>query len=162
MRVRNIVESAAFNNFIIAVIVFNAVLIGLTTYQIDATLLRAIGFLEAVCVGIYIVEIAMRFVARDSSAEFFRNGWNLFDLVIVVSALIPAAGGVGPVFRILRVFRVLRLVKTIPELRMIVDVLLRSVASMKYVALLAMILFLISSLHRPSFPSLLPVFPPHT
>ena len=96
MRVRSIVESAAFNNFIIAVIVFNAVLIGLTTYQIDATLLRAIGFLEAVCVGIYIVEIAMRFVARDSSAEFFRNGWNLFDLVIVVSALIPAARAAAP------------------------------------------------------------------
>jgi voltage-gated sodium channel len=45
------------------------------------------------------------------------------------------------VLRILRVFRVLRLVKTIPELRLIVTVLLRSVASMKYVALLATILF---------------------
>jgi hypothetical protein len=66
-----------------------------------------------------------------------RDGWNIFDLVIVIAALIPASNGIGPMLRILRVFRVLRLVKTIPELRLIVTVLLRSVASMKYVALLA-------------------------
>jgi len=141
MRIRRLVESAAFNNFVIAVIVLNAVLIGLSTYLTDTTALRVIAAIETLCVGIFVVEIVLRFVARDSTAAFFRNGWNIFDLVIVIAALIPASGGVGPVLRILRVFRVLRLVKTIPELRLIVDVLLRSVASMKYVALLAAILF---------------------
>jgi hypothetical protein len=53
-------------------------------------------------------------------AEFFRDWWNIFDLVIVIAALVPASNGIGPVLRILRVFRVLRLVKTIPELRLIV------------------------------------------
>jgi len=141
MRIRRLVESAAFNNFVIAVIVLNALLIGLSTYLTDATALRVIAAIETLCVGIFVVEIILRFIARDSTAAFFRNGWNIFDLVIVIAALIPASGGVGPVLRILRVFRVLRLVKTIPELRLIVDVLLRSVASMKYVALLAAILF---------------------
>ena len=141
MRIRRLGESAAFNNFVIAVIVLNALLIGLSTYLTDATALRVIAAIETLCVGIFVVEIILRFIARDSTAAFFRNGWNIFDLVIVIAALIPASGGVGPVLRILRVFRVLRLVKTIPELRLIVDVLLRSVASMKYVALLAAILF---------------------
>ena len=141
MRIRTLVESAAFNNFVLAVIVLNAALIGLSTYLNDATSLNAIATIETICVGIFVVEIVLRFVARDSTAAFFRNGWNIFDLVIVIAALIPASGGVGPILRILRVFRVLRLVKTIPELRLIVDVLLRSVASMKYVALLAAILF---------------------
>jgi len=141
MRIRRLVESATFNNFVVAVIVLNAVLIGLSTYLTDATSLRAIGAIETLCIGIFVVEILLRFVARDSAAAFFRNAWNIFDLVIVIAALVPASGGVGPVLRILRVFRVLRLVKTIPELRLIVDVLLRSVASMKYVSLLAAILF---------------------
>jgi len=141
IRIRRVVESAAFNNFIVAVIVLNAVLIGLSTYQTDATLLSAIGAIETICIGIFVVEIILRFLARDSAVAFFRNGWNIFDLVIVIAALIPASNGIGTVLRILRVFRVLRLVKTIPELRLIVDVLLRSVASMKYVALLATILF---------------------
>lgn len=141
MNVRHLVQSALFNNFIIAVILTNAVLIGLSTYLTDTTALRAIAAAEAVCIAIYLCEIALRFKARDSTSSFFRDGWNIFDIVIVIAALVPASNGIGPVLRILRVFRVLRLVKAIPELRMIVTVLLRSVASMKYVALLATILF---------------------
>ena len=141
MNIRKLVQSALFNNFIVAVILVNAVLIGLSTYLTDETALRAIAVVETVCVAIYFVEIVMRFLARESTGSFFRDGWNIFDLVIVIAALIPASNGIGPVLRILRVFRVLRLVKTIPELRLIVTVLLRSVASMKYVALLATILF---------------------
>lgn len=141
MNIRSLVQSAPFNNFIVAVILVNAVLIGLSTYLTDPTALRFIAAIETICVVIYLVEIVLRFMARDSTAAFFRDGWNIFDIVIVVAALIPASNGVGPVLRILRVFRVLRLVKTIPELRLIVTVLLRSVASMKYVALLATILF---------------------
>ncbi len=139
--IRKLVESAAFNHFVVTVIMVNAALIGVSTYLTDATALRAIAAIETVCVGIYLVEIVLRFRARDSTAVFFRDGWNVFDLVIVISALVPASNGIGPVLRILRVFRVLRLVKTIPELRLIVTVLLRSVASMKYVSLLAAILF---------------------
>ncbi|MDZ4830356.1 MAG: ion transporter [Phycisphaerae bacterium] len=141
MRIRQLVESAAFNNGVVVVIVLNAVLIGLSTYFTDDVTLSVVAALETICVAVFVVEIALRFQARDSAAAFFRNGWNVFDLVIVIAALIPASSGVGPILRILRVFRVLRLVKTIPELRLIVDVLLRSVASMKYVALLAAILF---------------------
>ncbi|XVJ59437.1 MAG: ion transporter [Tepidisphaera sp.] len=141
MNIRKLVESAPFNRFVVAVILINAMLIGLSTYLTDATALRAIAAIETVCVGIYVVEIVLRFIARDSTKAFFRDGWNIFDLVIVIAALIPASNGIGPVLRILRVFRVLRLIKTIPELRLIVTVLLRSVASMKYVSLLAAILF---------------------
>lgn len=138
---RRLVESEGFNTFIIAVIVLNAVLIGLSTYLSDANALGAIVVIENVCVGIYLVEIALRFMARESTTAFFRDGWNVFDLLIVGAALVPASNGIGPTLRILRVFRVLRLVKTIPELRLIVNVLVRSIASMKYVSLLALILF---------------------
>ncbi len=141
MNFRTLVQSAPFNNFIISVILGNAVLIGLSTYLTDTTALRVIAGIETACVVIYIVEIVLRFLARDSTKTFLRDGWNIFDIVIVIAALIPASNGIGPVLRILRVFRVLRLIKTIPELRLIVTVLLRSVASMKYVALLATILF---------------------
>jgi voltage-gated sodium channel len=141
MDIRKLVESAIFNNVILVVILVNAALIGASTYLTDPSTLRAITVIETVCLVIYIVEIALRFSARDSAVSFFRDGWNLFDLVIIIAAIIPASNGIGPVLRVLRVFRVLRLVKTIPELRLIVGVLLRSVASMKYVALLAAILF---------------------
>lgn len=141
MTIRRLVESAAFNTFIVSVILVNAALIGVSTYLTDSATLRVIGAIETVCIAIYMIEIVLRFLARESAAAYFGDGWNIFDIVIVVAALIPASNSVGPVLRILRVFRVLRLVKAIPELRLIVTVLLRSVASMKYVALLAAILF---------------------
>lgn len=141
MHLRRLVESGPFNAFIVAVILLNAGLIGLSTYTADPGTLALIAGLEWVCIGVFIVELTLRFLARRSSAEFFRNGWNLFDLAIIGAAFIPASNGVGPALRILRVFRVLRLVKTIPELRLIVNVLARSVVSMKHVALLAAILF---------------------
>jgi voltage-gated sodium channel len=141
MGIRRLVESASFNNFIVGVILLNAVLIGLGTYLTDEATLRTIARIESICVVIYFVEIVLRFIGRESTSAFFRDGWNIFDILIVAAAFVPAANGVGPVLRILRVFRVLRLVKTIPELRLIVSVLLRSVVSMKYVALLATILF---------------------
>ncbi|MFZ4574979.1 MAG: ion transporter [Phycisphaerales bacterium] len=140
-RLRGLVESGPFNAFVISVILLNAVLIGASTYLSDPGVLRTLALVESICVVVYLAEIVLRFVARRSTGAYFRDGWNIFDIVIVAAALIPASNGIGPVLRVLRVFRVLRLVKTIPELRLIVDVLLRSVASMKYVALLATILF---------------------
>lgn len=141
MTIHRLVQSPAFNTFIVTVILVNAALIGLSTYLTDSATLRVIGAVETACIVIYLIEIVLRFAARESAAAYFRDGWNIFDIVIVAAALVPASGGIGPVLRILRVFRVLRLVKAIPELRLIVTVLLRSVASMKYVALLATILF---------------------
>lgn len=140
-RLHRLVESARFNGFIVGVIVLNAALIGVSTYTSDPALLRTIAAVEMVCIAIYVAEISLRFLARESTRAFFRDGWNIFDLVIVAAAFIPASNGVGPLLRILRVFRVLRLIKTIPELRLIVNVLVRSVVSMKYVGLLAAVLF---------------------
>jgi voltage-gated sodium channel len=138
---RELVDHPRFNGFIVGVIVLNAVLIGAGTYTRDPGLLGVFAAVEWGCVAIFAVEIALRFAARRSTREYFSDGWNIFDIVIVASAFIPASNGLGPALRILRVFRVLRLVKTIPELRLIVSVLVRSVASMKYIGLLALILF---------------------
>lgn len=140
-KLRRLVDSRAFNGVIVGVILLNAALIGAGTYTDHPAALRLLWLVESVCVAIFVVEIALRFAARSSTAAFFRDGWNVFDVLVVAAALVPASNGIGPVLRILRVFRVLRLVKTVPELRMIVDVLARSVASMRHVALLAAILF---------------------
>lgn len=138
---RELVNSGRFNSVIVGVIVLNAALIGASTYTSDPGLLRAIAAAETVCVGAFLAELVLRFLARESTPAFFRDGWTIFDIVIVAAAFVPASNGVGPLLRILRVFRVLRLVKSIPELRLIVDVLVRSIASMKHVALLAAIMF---------------------
>lgn len=135
------VDSAPFSTFIIGVILLNAALIGAATYIDDPGTLRVITAIEWGCVAVFAVEIVLRLIAAGSPRRYLSDGWNIFDVVIVAAAFIPATGGISPLLRVLRVFRVLRLIKALPELRLIVNVLVRSIVSMKYVALLAAVLF---------------------
>lgn len=135
---RRVAESSWFNGGAIGVVLVNAVLIGVQTYMPGSRWLE--WTLEAI-VWVFIVEVLIRFLGRVSTRSFFRDGWNIFDIVLIVAAFLPETGGLAPVVRVLRVLRIFRLVRTIPELRMIVTVLWKSVISMKWIGLLAVICF---------------------
>lgn len=135
--VHRIVASKWFGRAVLGVILFNAVLIGVDTYIDHPSLI----VLEWLCVAVFVAELVLKFIDRKSTRAFFSDGWNIFDIIVVASAFVPAVGPLGSVLRVLRVFRVLRLVNAIPELRLIVSVLTRSIISMKYIGLLAMICF---------------------
>lgn len=134
---RAIVASGWFNGVSLGVVIANAVLLGVETY-VQHPALKA---LETVFLWCFVAEIAARFAGRESTRGFVRDGWNIFDVAIVAAAFVPEIGALSPMLRILRVFRVLRVVKSVPEMRLIVAVLGRSVMSMKYIAMLALILF---------------------
>ncbi|NRB03646.1 MAG: ion transporter, partial [Rhodobacteraceae bacterium] len=112
-------EKAWVNNVIVGVIVANAIILGLETSE---TLMASIGgllvFLDRLCLAIFTLEIALKFVAYGR--RFFTNGWNIFDLLIVVIALMPTAGGLS-VLRALRILRVLRVISVAPRLRRVVE-----------------------------------------
>ena len=142
-RMTELVEGRWFNGVTTGIIVANAVLIGAETYVRDAGTLAWLRGIEGVFLWCFVAEWVMRFVGRRSMGAFWRDGWNTFDLVIIVSAFLPEIGALAPVLRILRVLRVLRLVRAVPELRLIIHVLGRSVVSMKYIGLLAGLMFYI-------------------
>lgn len=140
--------SRAFSHFVLLVILVNAVLIGWETYIAapPATPPRWLDLALQVCLWIFVVELAVKIIdaaRRGQLRAFFTDGWNIFDLVVVIGSFIPAVGTMGPILRVLRVLRVFRLVRGIPELRLIVTVLLRSIVSMKYITLLACVIFYI-------------------
>jgi voltage-gated sodium channel len=141
-RLSQFVASTAFSGTILAFILVNAVLIGWETYAPSA----AIAWGLKACLLVFVVELVLKITAAVQTRTvpaFFRDGWNIFDLVVVVGSFIPAVGPLGPILRVIRVLRVFRLVRSIPELRLIVTVLLRSIVSMKYIALLAFVVFYI-------------------
>ncbi len=89
-RIVDFLERPIVRNGIIAVILFNAVLLGLeTSASIMADWGPLIRALDMTCLAIFVVEIALKLVAYRLS--FFRNGWNIFDFVIVGSSLLPGA-----------------------------------------------------------------------
>jgi voltage-gated sodium channel len=139
MDIKAIVNSGAFSKSILGVIVFNAILIGLSTYMVHPM----IHTLEWVCIWIFVAELGLKFYARESTSAFFRSGWNIFDIIVVGSAFVPNISTIATLLRVLRVFRVLRLIDGLAELRLIVSVLVRSLSSMLYVGLLMFICFYI-------------------
>ena len=129
--------------FIIGVIICNAVLLGLET---SITIMDEIGplilTLDAVCLAIFTAEIAAKLFAQGP--RFFRNGWNIFDFIIVGTALLPGAQGFS-VLRALRILRVLRVISVAPSLRRVVEGFITALPGMGSVFLLMGIIFYIGA-----------------
>ncbi|MEL6576128.1 MAG: ion transporter [Pseudomonadota bacterium] len=138
-----ITEDARFRNFIIGVIMLNAVVLGLET---SASVMSSAGplliVLDTLCLAIFVVEIVLKLVAQGW--RFFTRGWNLFDFVIVGISLVPAGAGLS-VLRALRILRVLRLITVAPRLRRVVEGFVTALPGMGSVFLLMAIIFYIAS-----------------
>lgn len=154
-RINTLIDSTHFQNTILAVIVFNAVLLGLET---SATAMRNAGtlihLLDNICLTIFVVEILLKLYARR--LQFFTNGWALFDLAVILIALTPGTSGFA-VLRALRILRVLRLLSAAPRLRRVVEGFITALPGMGSVFLLMTIIFYIGAvmatkLFGPTFP----------
>jgi voltage-gated sodium channel len=94
--------------------------------------------------GIFILEALLKMIAVAPQVDrYFRDGWNVFDFSVIVFSLIPATGDFAMIARLARLLRVVRLVSTIPELRLIVSTLVRSIPSMIHVMTLMGVIFYI-------------------
>ena len=135
-----IVDSPIFQHGITVVIVFNAMVLGLDTYEVLSANFGVVFFLvNDVVLGIFVAEAVVKIIAaRPGPSAYFKNSWDLFDFTVVAICLIPASGNIALVARVLRV---LRLLSVIPGLRILVQVLIRSLPSMFNVVLLTVIIF---------------------
>ena len=129
---KKLTEARWFEWFITAIIIVNSILIGVETYTDNAV----VALVQKVILGIFTFEIIARFIASDSIKEFFKGGWNIFDLVLVLIGYIPtslvANASMLMAFRVLRVFRVLRLLRAAKEIKVMISVLVRSMSALFY------------------------------
>ena len=117
--VRRLVDSDAFQNTIVAVIIVNAITIGVQTYPIPGWLNTLVEWADRVFLGVFVVELALRFAADGfRPTRFFRSGWNIFDFLVVAVAFIPGVSSNGTVLRLLRVTR---LIKMMPDISVLFD-----------------------------------------
>lgn len=133
------IESAPVQRLIMALVILNAVTLGLEA--VPAAMERLGGLLlvaDRSLLAIFVVELALKLFAFGG--RFFRSGWNLFDLGVIVVALLPATGSLS-VLRALRVLRILRVASAIPKLRFMVEALVRSVPGIGSIALLLGLFF---------------------
>jgi voltage-gated sodium channel len=140
-RLRAIVEADWFQRFIIAVIVINAIGLGLETIpSVDGAIGRFLSVIDHVALAIFFVEIAAKLVVYRLA--YFKDPWNVFDFTIVAVALLPVSGGLS-VMRALRILRALRIISVVPAMRRVVEALLHAVPSLgAVIALLAIIFYI--------------------
>jgi voltage-gated sodium channel len=156
-RVRVLVEHKRFQQFIIWVIVVNAITLGLETSH---TVLREFGGLlhvaDHVMLYIFTVELVLRLYAHGP--RFFRDSWNVFDFVIVAISLIPSSGPFS-VLRALRILRALRLISAVPAMRRVVSGLLAAVPGMASIgALLALVIYVAAVMATKLFGTISPEY----
>lgn len=135
-------DNKAFELFVIGVIIFSSLMIGIQTYELDPWVDGGIRFLDYAVTLFFVLEISIRMAAEDRLRDFFKKGWNVFDFIIVAISLIPLDDSeYAMIARMLRLFRVMRLISFIPELRVLVSALISALPRMGYVALLMFIIF---------------------
>lgn len=133
-----------FETCVIAIIIISALLVGAKTYEETSRFEQMMRVFDMAVTGFFLVEILIRMAAEKRLRDFFKKGWNIFDFLIVTASMIPLEDSEMVLLaRLLRIFRVLRLVSMIPELRMLVSALFKSIPRMGYVALLMFIIFYI-------------------
>lgn len=133
------VESKRVQTFVIAVIILNAIILGLET---DATIMASFGALllaiDKLCLGVFLIEIGVKLFAYR--LQFWRSGWNIFDFLVIGVALVPG-GGAWSVLRSLRVLRVLRLLTAVPSLKKVISAFVHSIPGLSSVIAVMAIFF---------------------
>ena len=143
-QLRRIESSKLFQGAVIAIIILSALTIGANTYTLPPLFSDTLAVLDSAITVFFLVEILFRLGVHPDKKRFLLDGWNLFDTLVVIGSLIPMDNAeVVLLGRLLRVFRVLRLVSVVPELRFLINSLIKAIPRMGYIALLMFIIFYI-------------------
>lgn len=136
---RRLVDHPLTERIVIALIVVNALTLGLeTSPSVMAAYGDALHAADRLLLTIFVAELAARMVVRGP--RFFADPWNIFDFLVVGIALLPATGSLS-VLRALRILRVLRLITAVPSLRAVVSALVGALPGMGSIMMLLMLIF---------------------
>jgi voltage-gated sodium channel len=139
-----VVDSGLFTSIVVATITVNAVVLGLQTYEgVVDRFGAALDVVNAACLAIFLCELLVRLASYwPRPWRFFRDGWNVFDFVVVAAAFVPGIRQNTTLLRLARLLRVVRIVRVLPDLRVLLLGVWRSIPPLASItAVTAMILF---------------------
>ena len=125
---QEVVHSSTFRWSVTALIVVNAIIIGMqTSDEINAQFGDLLHLIDSLILCVFVAELGLRLIADRMDA--FKSGWFWFDVIVVTIALLPLPGNLS-VIRTLRVLRVLRLLSVSEKMRRVVAGLLNAIPGM--------------------------------
>lgn len=154
---RKFVESSAFQVGVIVLVLVNAVILGAETLApVKASYGTTLMIIDRMIIYAFVLEVFCRFAVQPSA--YFRNGWNIFDFVVVAISLIATTSGLAAI-RAFRVLRVLRVVTVIPRMRTVVAALfdaIPGIASVGIILVLIVYIFAViaANMYGPAHPEI--------
>lgn len=138
-------DSKFFTGVVIAVIVASAIYAGVSSYNIPNQYTVLLDYFDYAITIFFLIEILIRiFAEANHPIRFFKNGWNIFDFIIVVVSLVPVDGASSAfVARLLRIIRILRIITVVPAFRHIIESIFKSIPRVSFIALLMFIVIYI-------------------
>ncbi len=132
-KLNRLLESHNFDLFIISVILVDAFVLGLLASDVfDIYYSHLLFLLDRLFMGIFIMEMLLKiYVYRKA---FFKNGWNVFDFIIVAVSSVPYASSLI-VLRTFRIFRLFKFLDHFKSLDNLVDTFIKLLPN--FVSLLA-------------------------
>lgn len=136
---RKFVVRDAVKNTVLAVIIFNAITLGMSTSNaVMANFGPLMTLIDRAVLGIFVLELSLKLYAFGWS--FWRDPWNIFDFFVVSIGLMPQTSGLSAL-RGLRVIRALRLLSVVPQMRAVVQALLDALPGMGAVIIMLSIVY---------------------
>lgn len=142
-QIGTLIESKCFQNSITSLIVLNAITLGLeTSAEIRSKIGGILEIIDFAVLIVFVLEIVLKLLVKR--LDFFKNGWNLFDFIVVGISLVPAAGPLY-ILRAFRILRVLRLISAVPQMRRVVQALIKAIPGLLSIIALISLIFYVSA-----------------
>jgi voltage-gated sodium channel len=140
-----VVDSPAFTTAVVVVILANALVLGLQTYPgLERDYGGTLDFLNALFLAFFAVEIGLRVAAYFPRPwRFFYEGWNVFDFVAVGLAFVPGLQRNSTILRLARLARIVRVVHLLPDVRILITAVIRSIPPLGSMAILTTLILFI-------------------
>jgi voltage-gated sodium channel len=142
---QRIVDHPAFTTAVVTVILANAVVLGLQTYpSIEDEYGGLLDALNAAFLAFFVVEITIRIAAYGRQPwRFFQDGWNVFDFIAVGLAFVPGLQSNSTVLRLARLARIVRVVHLLPDVRILITGVIRSLPPLASMAILTVLIMFV-------------------
>lgn len=145
----DIVENKYFVRTIVALIVLNAITIGLeTNKELMAQYGTLFHLFDYLVIKIFLIEVSLKIFAYRK--DFFRVGWNVFDLFIVLVTMLPHGGQLS-ILRSMRIFRLFRLFSLVPQMRNVIGALFHAIPGMASIVGILLVIMYISAVIAVQF-----------
>jgi len=156
---KKLISNRWFEYIVILAIILNAITLGLETYpRVMNEYGGLLHYTDKSFIFFFVIELLIRITVKQSS--FFKEGWNLFDFIIVVVSLLPLLGipGLGNVSAF-RALRLLRLLSIVPAFKRVLQGIGRALqGSFAVMCVLIVILYVFSVVSVKLFRDVSPIY----